>query len=89
MSDFNPHLTQRLKNAVKRKIIPNWQSRLTDYSTVALASLTGLVGIWVVIPGDIKSTLAPWVAIWFGRLILGLGLFGTVGKFIHQPGKQS
>ncbi len=88
MSDFDPNLTQRVKAAVKRRVIPNWRSRLSDYSTIALASLTGLVGIWVLIPDDIKATFAPWVAIWFGRLILGLGAWGTIGKFLNQPGKQ-
>jgi hypothetical protein len=85
---FDPNLTQRLKVAVRRRVVPNWRSRLTDYSTLALASLTGLVGIWVLIPDDIKVTFAPWVAVWFGRLLLGLGAWGTVGKFLNQPGKQ-
>lgn len=85
---FEPNVTQRVKAAVKRRVIPDWRGRLSDYSTIALASLTGLVGIWVLIPDDIKTTFAPWVAVWFGRLLLGLGVWGTIGKFVAQPGKQ-
>lgn len=86
MSDHTA--TQRLTAAVKRRVIPNWKSRLSDFSTIALAALTGIGGIWVAIPDDIKATFAPWVAAWIGKIMLALAAWGTVGKFIQQNPKD-
>ena len=85
---FNPNLTQRIVAGAKRRVIPNWKSRLRDYSTVALAALTGIGAIWVAIPEDIKATFGPSVAAWIGKLMLALAAWGTVGKFIQQKPKD-
>ena len=85
MTDFNPDLTQRMKAAVKRRVIPNWRSRLTDYSTVALALSAAIIALWSTLPAD-------WLAFLPTKLVAqGTGLislFGLVGKFLQQPGKQ-
>ena len=83
---FDPNKT--IAARVKRRIVPNWKSRLFDFSTIALAALTGIGGIWVAIPEDIKATFAPWVAVWVGRIMLALAAWGTIGKFLTQGGKQ-
>ena len=82
---FNPNATQRIAAAVKRRVIPNWRSRLSDYSTVALALSAGIVAMWSTLPAD-------WLAFLPTKLVAqGTGLislFGLVGKFLQQPGKQ-
>lgn len=88
MTTFLPDLTQRLVIKAKKRIIPNWKSRIGDYSTIALAALTGVGGIWVAIPEDIKATFGPAVASWVGKAMLALAMFGVVGKFLRQPGKD-
>jgi len=82
---FDPGLTQRIVAKAKSRIVPNWRSRLSDYSTKALGAVTGLAGIWVLLPGDLKTTFDPRVGEYFGLVILVVGAWGTVGKFITQP----
>jgi len=66
------------------KIIPDWRSRITDYSTVALALSAGIVGVWATFPADWLQFLpTAWVA----RITGAVSLFGLVGKFLVQPGK--
>jgi hypothetical protein len=66
------------------KITPNWRSRLRDYSTIALAAVSGLVAIWITIPADIKAAFPPFVTEYAGYVILALSVWGTAGKFIVQ-----
>jgi hypothetical protein len=82
---FEPNATQRIKAAVKRRVIPNWRSRLTDYSTVALAMSAAIIALWTTLPADWLAFLpTEWVAKGTGLI----SLFGLVGKFLNQPGKQ-
>lgn len=68
----------------KPRIIPNWRSRLTDYSTVALALSAAIVAMWSTLPADWMAHLpTAWVARGTGLL----SLLGLVGKFLVQ-GKQ-
>ena len=66
------------------KIIPDWRSRISDYSTVALALSAGIMASWSAMPADWLQYLpAEWVA----RVTGGISLLGLFGKFIVQPGR--
>lgn len=66
------------------KIIPDWRSRITDYSTVALALSAGIMASWSAMPADwLQHLPTEWVA----RVTGGISLLGLVGKFIVQPGR--
>jgi hypothetical protein len=78
-------LTQRVKAAVKRRVIPNWQSRLSDYSTICLALSAAIIALWSTVPADWLAFLpTEYVAKGTGVI----SLLGLVGKFLQQPGKQ-
>lgn len=67
------------------KLIPNWRSRVTDYSTIALALSAGIVAMWATFPADWLEFLpTAWVA----RITGAISLLGLVGKFTAQPGKR-
>jgi hypothetical protein len=83
---FNPDMTTRMKAAVKRRVIPNWQSRLSDYSTIALAVSAATIALWSTLPSDwLQHLPTEWVAKGTGVV----SLFGLVGKFINQPSKNN
>lgn len=82
MSDHN--MTKRLRIAIKRKIVPSWRSRISDFSTVALAAVSSMTGLWVSIPETLKHNLHPWVGQGLGYAILITGVWGLIGKFIVQ-----
>ena len=66
---------------VKRRIIPNWRSRLSDYSTVALAVSAATIALWSTLPQDWLVHLpTEWVAKGTGLV----SLFGLLGKFVKQ-----
>lgn len=88
MSEFNPNLTQRVVRAAKKRVVWNWRSRLRDYSTIALASVTSIGALWVGLPEDIKARMPPWIAEYLGYVILTIGTWGTIGKFLTQPRNQ-
>ena len=82
---FNPNATQRIAAAVKRRVIPNWRSRLSDFSTIALAMSASIIALWSTLPADWLQFLpTAWVAKGTGVI----SLLGLVGKFVNQPGKQ-
>lgn len=63
------------------KLIPNWRSRLRDYSTVALALGASIVAAWIALPEDLKAHLpTDWVA----RIVGALNALGLAGKFVIQ-----
>lgn len=70
------------------KIIPNWRSRLSDYSTWALGLTTVLSGsvvsAWALMPAEWKAGIPQDIVMWLGGAYLALGAFGGVGKFIVQ-----
>ena len=67
------------------KIIPNWRSRLSDYSTIALAVSASTIALWSTLPADWLQFLpTEWVAKSTGVV----SLFGLIGKFVHQRGKE-
>ena len=67
------------------KIIRNWRSRITDYSTVALAVSAATVALWSTLPADWLQFLpTSWVA----RATGVVSLFGLVGKFVKQDTKE-
>lgn len=81
---FDPNKTIVAK--VKQRIIPNWQSRLSDYSTIALAVSASTIALWSTLPSDWLVHLpTEWVAKGTGVV----SLFGLVGKFINQPSKNN
>lgn len=83
--NFDANATQRIAAAVKRKIIPNWRSRLSDFSTIALALSASIIALWSTLPADWLAFLpTEWVAKGTGVI----SLLGLVGKFLNQPGKQ-
>lgn len=67
------------------KLIPNWRSRLTDWSTIALALGAAVIALWQTLPGDWLAFLpTAWVARGTGVI----SLLGLIGKFTIQPGKH-
>lgn len=70
---------------IRNNIIPNWRSRLGDYSTIALALSAGIVATWSTLPADwIKFLPTELVAKGTGLL----SLLGLIGKFINQAPKE-
>jgi len=82
---FDPNLTQRLKVAMKRRVVPNWRSRLRDYSTIALALGTAAVPVWAGLPEDLRQHLPGNYAAW---IIGALNAWGLCGKFLIQTPKE-
>lgn len=79
---FDPAKT--ISARVRRRIVRDWRSRLSDYSTLALGIGAAIVAAWIALPDDLKAHLpVDWVA----RVVGGLNAFGLAGKFIRQ-GKQ-
>lgn len=71
--------------ATRRRVVKDWKSRMSDYSTIALALSAGIVATWSTLPADWLQFLpTAWVAKGTGLLSLA----GLVGKFVNQPGKQ-
>ena len=66
------------------KIIPDWRSRITDYSTVALAVSAATVALWSTLPSDWLQFLPTALV---ARVTGVVSLFGLLGKFVQQPGK--
>lgn len=82
---FDPNVTQRVRAAVKRRVIPNWRSRLSDYSTIALAVSASTIALWSTLPADwLQHLPTEWVAKGTGLV----SLLGLLGKFVKQEGKQ-
>ena len=66
------------------KLIPNWRSRLTDYSTIALSVSAATIALWSTLPADWLVYLpTEWVA----RVTGAVSLFGLCGKFVQQDKK--
>ena len=80
---FDPNKT--IVARLRRRVIPNWRSRLSDYSTVALAVSAATIALWSTLPAD---WLAFLPTAWVARATGLVSLFGLVGKFLQQPGKQ-
>jgi hypothetical protein len=82
---FEPNMTQRIGAAVKKKVIPNWRSRLGDYSTIALAVSASTIALWSTLPADwLQHLPTEWVAKGTGIV----SLLGLVGKFLNQSGRD-
>lgn len=80
---FDPNKT--IVARVKRRIIPDWRSRLSDYSTICLAVSAATIALWSTLPADWLAHLpTEWVAKGTGVV----SLFGLLGKFVRQEGKQ-
>ena len=83
--NFDPNLTQRVGAAVKRRVIPNWRSRLSDYSTIALAVSASTIALWSTLPADwLQHLPTEWVAKGTGLV----SLLGLIGKFLNQSGRD-
>lgn len=78
---FEPSATQRIILKAKRRIIPQWRSRLKDYSTIALALGTAAVPVWAGLPNDLRAHLPVEYVAW---AIGALNAFGLGGKFLLQ-----
>lgn len=76
MAIFDPNLTQRIK--AKVRIVPDWRTRLKDYSSwgigIALFWETVIVAIWgEYIPPDVRA------------IVTKVSLtFAAIGKFVIQ-----
>lgn len=67
------------------KLIDNWRSRLSDYSTIALAVSAATIALWSTLPQDwLQHLPTEWVA----RATGVVSLFGLLGKFVKQGGKK-
>lgn len=89
---FESTMTQRIVRKVKSRRIPDWKSRLTDYSTIALGITTALssamLAAWAVMPDDWKAAVPKDVILYMGGVYLVLGAWGGIGKFMTQPGRE-
>lgn len=66
------------------QLINNWRSRLSDYSTIALAVSAATIALWSSLPSDWLQFLpTAWVA----RATGVVSLFGLIGKFVKQEPK--
>ena len=80
---FDPNKT--IAARVKRRIVKDWRSRLSDYSTIALAVSAATIALWSTLPADWLQYLpTEWVA----RATGVVSLFGLLGKFVKQGGKK-
>ena len=76
---FDPNKT--ISARVRRRIVKDWRSRLSDYSTLALAVSAATIALWSTLPQDWLQYLpTEWVA----RATGVVSLFGLAGKFIRQ-----
>jgi len=76
---FDPNIT--IAARVKRRIVKDWRSRLSDWSTIALGLSAGIVATWMTFPADFLAFLpVEWVAKGTGAL----SALGLVAKFIVQ-----
>lgn len=80
---FDPNAT--IAARVRRRIVPNWKSRLHDYSTIALAVGAAAVPVWTGLPADIRAHLPADYVAW---VIGGLNAWGLIGKFLVQGPPQ-
>lgn len=78
---FNPSATQRIILRAKRRIVPNWRSRLGDWSTKALAFGAAVAAAWVALPVDLKAHLPVDYVAW---AVGALNFFGLGAKFVTQ-----
>jgi hypothetical protein len=89
---FEPNLTQRIVAKAKRRVIPNWKTRLKDYSTIALGLTTmvssAMLAAWAVIPLEWKAALPKDAILYLASVYMVLGTFGGIGKFLTQPGGE-
>jgi hypothetical protein len=67
------------------KIIPNWRSRLRDYSTIALGAGAAIVAAWIALPEDLKAHLPVDIV---AQIVGGLNALGLAGKFVVQKPKD-
>mgnify|MGYP003554685591 FL=1 len=76
---FDPNKT--ISARVRRRIVKDWRSRLSDWSTIALGLSAGIVATWMTFPADFLAFLpVEWVAKGTGAL----SALGLVAKFIVQ-----
>lgn len=79
---FDPNMT--IAARVKKRIVPNWKSRLSDWSTIMLGLSAAIATTWMAFPAD-------WLAFLPVELVAKgtgtLSAIGLVSKFIVQ-GKQ-
>ena len=76
---FDPNKT--ISARVRRRIVKDWRSRLSDWSTIALGLSAGIVATWMTFPADFLAVLpVEWVAKGTGAL----SALGLVAKFIVQ-----
>ena len=47
---FDPNKT--ISARVRRRIVKDWRSRLSDWSTIALGLSAGIVATWMTFPAD-------------------------------------
>ena len=64
------------------KLIDNWRKAYRMVSVQAMAAATAIQGTWVLIPEDMKSTIAPGIVQW---ITMGLLVFGIFGRLVDQP----
>ena len=71
-----------IRQRLKARVIPNWRSRLQDYSTKALALSTSVAVAWSAMPADWLAFLPTRIV---ALVIGGITAAGLVGKFLTQP----
>lgn len=85
---FDPmETTRHVVRRAKKRVIPNWQSRINDYSTRALAACTVLPVAWQQIPDDWKSLIPAPVLLNVVYILSAIAAAGLFGKFLTQPAK--
>ena len=64
------------------KLIPEWRRAWRMFSVQAQALALAILGMWQVMPEDLKATLPPGVVYWTSMLLL---VAGILGRLVAQP----
>jgi len=67
------------------RFVDDIRSRLYHFSTISLTIGTAAVGVWLMLPADLKNRLSPQTLDWTARGIFAVLGWGLLGKFIQQP----
>ena len=83
---FDPNKT--IVARVRRGIIPNWKSRLKDYSTISLGLVTvlgpSMVAAWNLMPLKWQNVVPDAALLWAVGVYTVLGAWGAIGKVLIQ-----
>ena len=60
------------------------RAAIRHFSTVALGISSAILGAWALMPEDLKAELPEGASSWVAKIVLGVTIWGLVGKFVAQ-----